>query len=479
MALLVVLLFGGLFSLADAVQSHDFTQRGLLAAERSTSDARLGAMRASAAVRESLVDTAAFDAALADAAAAESSDGSGVRTWDLSVGELRAFAQAGFSDRVAAIESDDALDDSTRARQTQSAAQQFARALSVIEEVRPRGLFEAFAAEERRAAPQFVTALIDFDLPALLAVSARALIQAPMRLWEVAPWMTSLVLLIVFATGSFAATALCRMSALDLARGQKLSAREGAWYAADRATRCLLLPIAPIGLVLVLLFVPALYGVLLALPMGDIIAAMLFPIALVFALLASVVLIVSFSAMLLYPAAAAVEDADLPDAITRSASFVIARPLLWLGVLSTSLVTLAMGGILVSLLLQVTEALTLIAASVVMGPRARTSICVHAWMAKRLRLSRSQRDSIARFNSSTTRSSSLTRVVRAAISEGSATARAVKVAGELASEIWSGCSVGWSNCIQRVVRSPATAGISRTSAPRDAAPSPSTAVLID
>ena len=357
MALLVVLLFGGLFSLADAVQSHDFTQRGLLAAERSTSDARLGAMRASAAVRESLVDTAAFDAALADAAAAESSDGSGVRTWDLSVGELRAFAQAGFSDRVAAIESDDALDDSTRARQTQSAAQQFARALSVIEEVRPRGLFEAFAAEERRAAPQFVTALIDFDLPALLAVSARALIQAPMRLWEVAPWMTSLVLLIVFATGSFAATALCRMSALDLARGQKLSAREGAWYAADRATRCLLLPIAPIGLVLVLLFVPALYGVLLALPMGDIIAAVLFPI----------VLIVSFSAMLLYPAAAAVEDADLPDAITRSASFVIARPLLWLGVLSTSLVTLAMGGILVSLLLQVTEALTLIAASVVMG----------------------------------------------------------------------------------------------------------------
>ena len=356
MALLVVLLFGGLFSLADAVQSHDFTQRGLLAAERSTSDARLGAMRASAAVRESLVDTAAFDAALADAAAAESSDGSGVRTWDLSVGELRAFAQAGFSDRVAAIESDDALDDSTRARQTQSAAQQF-----------PRGLFEAFAAEERRAAPQFVTALIDFDLPALLAVSARALIQAPMRLWEVAPWMTSLVLLIVFATGSFAATALCRMSALDLARGQKLSAREGAWYAADRATRCLLLPIAPIGLVLVLLFVPALYGVLLALPMGDIIAAVLFPIALVFALLASVVLIVSFSAMLLYPAAAAVEDADLPDAITRSASFVIARPLLWLGVLSTSLVTLAMGGILVSLLLQVTEALMLIAASVVMG----------------------------------------------------------------------------------------------------------------
>lgn len=367
MALLVVLLFGGLFSLADAVQSHDFTQRGLLAAERSTSDARLGAMRASAAVRESLVDTAAFDAALADAAAAESSDGSGVRTWDLSVGELRAFAQAGFSDRVAAIESDDALDDSTRARQTQSAAQQFARALSVIDEVRPRGLFEAFAAEERRAAPQFVTALIDFDLPALLAVSARALIQAPMRLWEVAPWMTSLVLLIVFATGSFAATALCRMSALELARGQKLSAREGAWYAADRATRCLLLPIAPIGLVLALLIVPALYGVLLALPMGDIIAAVLFPIALVFALLASVVLIVSFCAMLLYPAAAAVEDADLPDAITRSASFVIARPLLWLGVLGTSLVTLAMGGILVSLLLQVTEALTLIAASVVMG----------------------------------------------------------------------------------------------------------------
>ena len=116
MALLVVLLFGGLFSLADAVQSHDFTQRGLLAAERSTSDARLGAMRASAAVRESLVDTAAFDAALADAAAAESSDGSGVRTWDLSVGELRAFAQAGFSDRVAAIESDDALDDSKAQR---------------------------------------------------------------------------------------------------------------------------------------------------------------------------------------------------------------------------------------------------------------------------------------------------------------------------------------------------------------------------
>ena len=371
-ALLCVLLFGGLLSLGDALAPHDFTARGLHLAERTSSDARIAAMRAEAAVREAVADPIAFDEMLQLMAADAKASGA-VRTWDVSCETLAEIARDGVASRVALIEADATLDDAARARATLAAKNGLSRALDTIDECRPRGLFESFAQEEQRAASQLVMALFALDFDGFCLAASGAIFRAPYALWRLEPFATSVVLLAILACACFAATALARMSALDLAMGRKLSAREGAWYAGDRAVRCFALPLAPVAVVVLLLLVPAILGTLSALPGVDVLSALLFPIALLFALLASVVAIVSLLALPLMPAAVAVEDSDLADAITRATSLVLARPLDWLLVLVTSLVTLAIGGCIVSIVLQVTEVLSLSAASVFLEPTSLES----------------------------------------------------------------------------------------------------------
>ncbi len=363
-----VLIVSGIFGMGDGFTQHDFTTRGLSAPERTPSDARLAAMRAQAAVREAVANPVAFDGMLQLLSAEHEQEDGGVRTWDISIEALREIARDGVAQRIEGIAADGTLDEQSQARAVLAAERGLARALAIIEEVRPRGLFEAFAQEERRAAARAVLAVFALDFDGFLVAASDALITTPASLWKIDPLASSIALLAVLASACFAMTALARMSACSLARGRRVSAREGAWFARERSLRCLALPLAPVAIIALLLLVPACIGALLAIPGADILGAILFPLALVFALLACVVAVASAFSLLLMPAAVAVEDADLADAITRAASFVIARPIDWLLVFLAALAVLAIGGVLVGVGLEWTESLLLAGGTLFMEP---------------------------------------------------------------------------------------------------------------
>ncbi len=358
-ALMFVFIVMGIFTIGDGFTQRDFTTRGLHAPERTPSDARIAAMRAQAAVREAVADPVAFDGMLQLLAADQQQAGDGVLTWNLSIEALREIARDGVATRLDEIAADATLDDAARARATTGANKALARALATIEEVRPRRLFESFAQDEKRAASQVIMELFALDFDGFLVAISQAVAGTPAALWRADPVAASLVLLAVLACACFAMTALSRMSASELARGIKLSAREGAWFARDRSMRCLMLPLAPVALVAVLLVIPAVLSALLWVPGVDMLSAVLFPAALLFSLLACVVAVVASLALLLMPPAVAVEDADLADAVTRAASLVIARPMDWFLVLLITIAAISIGSVLVGVGLEWSESLLL------------------------------------------------------------------------------------------------------------------------
>lgn len=176
---------------------------------------------------------------------------------------------------------------------------------------------------------QFHTALhaiLTLDAPEFVASIIRCA-EAIARAFERHTLYTVVFFTIVLIILSPAGGAICRIAALQFARGERLGIRQASRFSRRKLTSLIAAPIAPLIIALLLGLPIVLLGALGNIPYaGELLTGLLLPLALIPAPFIAVVLIGTVAGLgLLFPAIA-YEDSDFFDAISRSFSSVYARP---------------------------------------------------------------------------------------------------------------------------------------------------------
>jgi hypothetical protein len=337
LALLAALFLSAFTPLVDLAGQHSFGERGLSSTPLAASERDFSYQRARAAVsRVASTELAAREEAL------KGEDG--VPTEELSLSTLRSIVREGTSNRIEERRaSDGGLDESEEARLRDRAV----AAMKSIDAVEQRGIATVFFEAEATAARKVLNGLVSLDLEQCLAGVLGALFTVPAAAVRASPIVVILAFLVMLCVLSFLSGGLCRMAAVHAGRASRLTPQEGAAFARARALNLVSLPVLPVVVLAVLAALIAIFALLLRVPVLNLVAGVLFVIPALIGLLIAVLALVALISFPLMPAAIAVEDCDAGDAITRAGALVLARPLVWLGVLATSIVVLALGGVIV------------------------------------------------------------------------------------------------------------------------------------
>lgn len=231
-----------------------------------------------------------------------------------------------------------------------SVDQIYARANRELEEVqnlRPRGIFHAFFEYETdqinsviggvtswnwlgglalRGAPGAAPA--DAAAPAgVLQSVINFLVVAPLWMVRVHPLYFILATLLFLVVWALFGGAIARIAAVHVARDEKLSVRAAFRFAFNKLLSFIFAPVIPLMIVLVVGAIMAAGGLLFYIPVvGPALAGALFFLALLGGFIVSLVLLGTVGGFnLMYPTIA-VEGSDSFDAISRSFSYVFARP---------------------------------------------------------------------------------------------------------------------------------------------------------
>lgn len=206
------------------------------------------------------------------------------------------------------------------------------------------GIFEAFRRHERRAILGFLGSVIP-GRPVPLAAPGEELFAGrhyagPLRnlvgMVHGVLWMGRVhpVYFILFAGGmlllwSLLGGAICRLAALQFARDEQPTARQGLEYGRKKwIGGFLVAPCFPLGFAAIVLLVVALGGVVLLIPaIGDLLAGILFFLALLGGFFAALLLVGFLVGGSLFWPAVAVEGADGFDSFSRGMAYAMSRPL--------------------------------------------------------------------------------------------------------------------------------------------------------
>lgn len=237
---------------------------------------------------------------------------------------------------------------------------------TIVEDLRGTNLFGSFLEIEVNALSSLLwsAATLDAGLngdgtgvwPALHTL----VVGGPGLLWLASPAFCLVFMLGVAIATLLAGGAICRLSAAQAINGQSAGLGAALGFIARKGVWLLLAPIIPAGALLLFTVLLALGGLLtFNWPVLDIVGGLLFGLMLVIGALMAVVLIGLVLGLPIMPAALAVEGTDGYDAVSRSMSYLSARP--WQYALY-GLVTLIYGAItflFVGLIVALTLALTL------------------------------------------------------------------------------------------------------------------------
>jgi hypothetical protein len=148
---------------------------------------------------------------------------------------------------------------------------------------------------------------------------------------------------IILVVTSIAGGAICRISALQVARGEKPGLTEAVRFSIKRFTSFVTAPLAPITIILFIGIFILLLGLLGNIPrVGELIVGLGMPLTLFAGFLITIVVIGTFAGFNLMFPAIAYDGSDCFDAISRSFSYVYARP--W-RMLAYTLITVVYGSI--------------------------------------------------------------------------------------------------------------------------------------
>jgi len=246
---------------------------------------------------------------------------------------------AQLDERMAEVYADDP--EGLAAHRTQSARAR-AAAIERIEDLRPTGVFGVALQTKVDAFRDLIDAARAFSFgfdqidprqsldpaapPTIFGSVRLAAYELPAWLWHAHPWFLAIWLIAFIAVWSLLGGAVSRLCMVDAATGDRLSMSDGVHFACRRWLSFAIAPLLPLLIVGLVALVLAVGGLLFHLPVLDIVGAVLMVFAIPLGVLMAFFLIGWLGSVhLIYPALAA-EGTDAFDAISRSYSYVLARP---------------------------------------------------------------------------------------------------------------------------------------------------------
>ena len=237
--------------------------------------------------------------------------------------------------------------------------------LKEIEDYRTRkvtlktnGTFETILQQSRVITNRLTDAALHADLRGVIDA---VIYSGRMKLWVFR--MHTLFALIFMAAGlaiwAIVGGALCRLTALEIARDERIGPMEAVKFAREKFWSFFSAPLFPAGALLLgilALCVPGLIGLIPWL--GEIVVGIFLIIALLIGFVMALVIIGSAGAGWLMHPTIAVEGSDAFDAISRSFGYLMARPWRTIGYLLVSLVYGAICLTFVKILVRLTLACT-------------------------------------------------------------------------------------------------------------------------
>jgi hypothetical protein len=152
-------------------------------------------------------------------------------------------------------------------------------------------------------------------------------LMAPLWALLFHPLYSAAFFAVTLAAISLAGGALCRIAALQFARGEKPGLMEALRFSAARFSHFVMAPIIPFGIMAALGAFIAILGLLGNIPyVGELSVGLFLPLALILAVPITIFLIGSLAGSSLMFPALAYEDSDGFDAVSRSFSYVYAKP---------------------------------------------------------------------------------------------------------------------------------------------------------
>ena len=171
-----------------------------------------------------------------------------------------------------------------------------------------------------------LTCLFAFNLPGVannIAESFKAITWSARYHF----FYTLLFVAVTLAVISIAGGAICRMAALQFARGEKLGLTESVSFSLKRFLSFFTAPLVPVVIILVLGLLTALLGLVGNIPwLGELIMGIFTILALLAGLLITIILIGTAAGFNLMFPAVAYDGSDCFDAISRSFSYIYTKP---------------------------------------------------------------------------------------------------------------------------------------------------------
>ncbi len=132
---------------------------------------------------------------------------------------------------------------------------------------------------------------------------------------------------VVLVVMALAAGAICRIAAVQFARGERPGLVQAARFGFRKFTGVLAAPITPIAVIVVIGLCVVLLGLVGNIPIvGELLTGLFLPLALIAGFFIAVVLVGTVAGLNLMAPAIAYEDSDCFDAVSRSFSYVYAKP---------------------------------------------------------------------------------------------------------------------------------------------------------
>jgi hypothetical protein len=226
----------------------------------------------------------------------------------------------------------------------------FFATLANIEQVRPKGAFEASCLLIGDGTRRVVQGVFFLDAGSVVGGLTDITVRLPVRLWRVERAFTFAYGLFFLLVVSIGGGALARMSACEFAGREKLRVSDGIDFALRSWGRLVMAPLLPVILAGALAGILLVVGVLMNVPVLDVVAGLLYGVALVIGFLITFILVGTAAAFPLLIPAVACENCDPADALQRAYAYLLRRPLHLAGYFGVAIVGFAIGYFVVAAL---------------------------------------------------------------------------------------------------------------------------------
>lgn len=222
----------------------------------------------------------------------------------------------------------------------------------------PIGTFAHVADVAVRSTSRALDAVVTLRPSDALDALGDLLVRLPLALWSMdRPFAIGFGLLLL-AVAALCGGALARMSAVQIATGTRLPASEALRFASRAWPRLMGAALLPALLVLLVALVLMIPGVLLRVPVVNLLAALLHGLWIALAVLAVFIFTTTILVLPLLPAAIACERDDAIEAVQRCVSYLLVRPFHLLAMAALALVAIALGHLVVAWLAAAASAFT-------------------------------------------------------------------------------------------------------------------------